>query len=124
MNVNMEERYQIAERLRNEGKTFRQIGTALNVSLERARQMVLSAKRQRELEAKYKDIPWFSLSTRTRNRIMSELFHGGHVVSCNDFPSPQRVRALIDNGTLNKQLSNFGKISFRELQEWLKKHDA
>lgn len=120
----MEERYEIAEQLRNQGKTFRQIGCALNVSVERARQLVLSARKLRDREVKYKDIPWFSLSTRTRNRILCDLFDGGHALPGEELPSPQQVRALVESRTIHKQLSNFGKISFRELQEWLKKHDA
>lgn len=120
----MDNRYEIAERLRNEGKTFRQIGIALNVSLERARQLVLGARRLREHEWKYKSTPWFSLSTRTRNRILCELSNGDHSVRCGEFPSPQEVRELVDNGTIHKHLSNFGKVSFRELEAWLRRHGA
>lgn len=120
----MEERYKIAEHLRSQGQTFREIGSVLNVSVERARQMVLSARELRDRERKYKNIPWFFLSTRARNRILCELFDGGHAMSEEVFPSPQQVRALVESRTINKQLSNFGKISFRELQEWLKKYDA
>lgn len=120
----MEERYEIAEQLRNQGKTYRQIGNALNVSLERARQMVLCAKKMREREDKYSDIPWFSLSTRTRNRILCDLFDGENAGTGGEFPSPRQIRALIESRPINKLLSNFGKISFQELQAWLEKHGA
>lgn len=119
----MDYRHEIAERLRKEGKTFRQIGTALNVSLERARQLVLCAKRMREHEGLHKEIPWFRLSTRTRNRIMYELsFHG--YLACDEFPSPKLVRELINNKTIHKNLPNFGKLSLQELEQWLRQHGA
>lgn len=116
---NMDNRYEIAEQLRNEGKTFRQIGIALKVSPERARQIVLSARRLRE----YKGIPWLSLSTRTRNRIMYELSCYGYLTN-DEFPSPKFVREMINNGTIHKRLPNFGKLSLQELEQWLEEHGA
>lgn len=119
-----DKRCEMAERLRNEGLTFRQIGIALNVSLERARQLVLGARRLREQERKCKSIPWFSLSTRTRNRIMYELSCGAHSGRLDGFPSPQQVRELVDSGIIPRQLPNFGKHSFKEIEEWLSRHGA
>lgn len=121
MDRNVERRCKIAEQLRNEGKTFRQIGAELNVSLERARQLVLSARMQKESACKRNSIPWFSLSTRTRNRIMFELSRDGHL-TCDEFPSPQLVRELVNNGTIHRNLPSFGRLSLQELEQWLRRH--
>lgn len=121
----MDNRHEIAERLRNEGKTFRQIGIELNVSLERARQLVLGARRLREHEGQCREIPWLSLSTRTRNRIMYYvLSSSGHPAGPGEFPTPQLIRGLVNDGTIHRLLPNFGKISFQELEDWLRRHGA
>ncbi len=121
----MSKRHEIAERLRNEGKTFRQIGIELNVSLERARQLVLDARKLREHEWLRRDIPWLTLSTRTRNRIMYYgLSRHGRSPGTDDFPTPQLIRGLVNDGTIHRQLPNFGKVSFQELEDWLRRHGA
>lgn len=117
----MNERNAAALEMRNKGKTFRYIGDVFGVSTERARQMVAAGKREVETANKAEGTPWLRLSTRTRNCILSEL--GWDELKATT-PSPERVRELLNDGTISRNTPNLGKKCMGEIMQWLTDNGA
>lgn len=103
-------RIQSALALREAGNTYKQIGLELGISLERARQMVCQAERQRREQ----ETPWGHLSIRARNGIQFALDRKGPF-------TPEEV----SDGLTARELSfapNLGRVSIDEIEMWLSEH--
>lgn len=107
----MNERYQIAKQLREQGKTLRQIGGALGVTHERARQMLAKVKRmERAAEA---GPNWYDgLPTMVQNALLSE-----------ELTSEAQVAVAIDTPEFER-IPNIGKIGRAQIRAWLARHNA
>lgn len=103
-----------ALRMRREGKTLSDIGRAIGVSKERARQIVFIEKRREQALLNIKEAPFEVLSTRTRNLLLQEHSRNGN----GGCPTPQYVRSILDSGELHKAPGAW-KRSIQEIVDWL-----
>ncbi len=99
------ERYEIALKRRAAGKTFREIGAELNVSVERARQMVLKAERLRSRLPEWDD----GLDPTIANILFAE-----------GFTSKAGVIDGLKSGAIKAgAFPNFGPMRLSLLRQWL-----
>ncbi len=99
------QRYDLAARLRAEKKTFRQIGEALGVGPQRAREMVMKAERMKNAGAHWTD----GLSTRT-----------GFALRRAGFESREALESTIAaKGLKVGDFVEIGPKAIAEIRQWL-----
>ncbi len=105
----MNDRYLTAFDMKNEGKNLREIGDALGVSKERARQMILRGER--------------ITANIAKGVVCEKIFDGmnlqtKHYLSKNDIKSYAALKEALDNGVLEK-IEGIGEQRIEQIRKWL-----
>ena len=113
----MNERYAIAERMRNDGKATAEIARVLGVTRTRVLQILKADNEQRLAEDEIGEaVTYSSLHLRVRRHLLREFRDDA-------YPPLSKVREMEQSWYL-KKIPNLGKLSIQIIDEWLTSHGA